>query len=66
MLVAGDTTWELVQAYSKAMRQQELWNEQYLLPALAIILLLLVAIYIYQRITRRNKPRHKDKYTEWW
>jgi len=66
VLAVGDTTWELVQAYSKAMRQQEMWNEQYLLPALAVILLLLLAVYLYQRIARRNKPREKNKYTDWW
>ena len=55
--VLGDTTWELVQAYSKTMQEQTARNNAYFLPA---VLVFCIAIAIYL-VWKRAHPKPPEK-----
>lgn len=65
VVVIGNQTWERVQAYAKAMQEQELWNRQYLVPTLGGLLLLAIILGIGWRLTHKKPPKPKNKYS-WW
>lgn len=58
-VVVGNTTWELVQAFSKAMDDQAARNQSLLLPVIILILLLL-GFYAYRSRTRQDKPDGRE------
>lgn len=67
MTVFGNQTWELVQAFGEAMKNQELWNQRYLLPIIILFLLAIVGVLIYWGITNKaEQKKNKKKYTNWW
>jgi len=51
----GSHAWELTQAFSGAMRDQEMQNRYYLLPALALVLFLLGAGIFWFRAQKKSK-----------
>jgi len=65
LVVIGNQTWDLVQAYAQAMKEQELWNQRYLGPALGGLLLLAIVLGIGWRLTHKKPPKTKNKYS-WW
>lgn len=54
--VFGNTTWELVQAFSKTMDEQAARNQQYFLPAVIILLLLITAYILWSKNFRKTPP----------
>ena len=65
VVVIGNQTWERVQAFAKAMQEQEMWNRRYLVPALGGLLVLAIVVSIGWRLTHKKPPKVKNKYS-WW